>query len=260
MKHPMYENIRSIYSNFAKRSSGQFLQEDGFSMAASGTPIAFMNAMLVDEMEAYDVSLFEEKSMFFENLGNDFLIFLSPNLSEEVVGGFKKSGLEVVAHPFFSNEIVNLKTDYKSELSIKRVSSAEDLKVYMDVFFEGFEMKALEKYKDSVYEAYLDYGFESGNLINYLGFDSEGSAVCTATMHIDSDFAGFYNVCVLKEHRQKKYGFDISTHLFNEARGLGVSRIGCNSSPEGLVLYNSLGLKNHMPNLTCFVRNLPAYK
>lgn len=254
MTHPMYENLRSIYTGFAKIRSGKFLQEDGFVLAASSSPIAFMNAMLIDEMDSFNADFFESKNQFFKELGNDYLIFLNPKLPSKTVSDLKSYGLEEVGHPFYANEILNLQTEFKSNLHVKEVSSPEDLKIFMDVFFAGFEMQSLEKHKGSVYEAYLEYGFGEQGLKNYIGFDSNAKAVATASLQIHDDFAGFYNVCVLKEERRNNYGFDITSHLFSEAKKQNVKQIGCNSSPEGLPLYKSLGLNNDLANLNCFVR------
>lgn len=254
MIHPMYENVKFIYSSFAKKTGNNIVEQDGFVLAASSSSVAFMNALLVDHWEQFESSVFEEKAEFFRKIGNDFLIFLNPNLPKAVVDGFRDYGLEVVNHPFYCADLSKLHTETKSDLVVKEVSNAQELRDYMDVFFEGFEMNTLMKHKESVFSAYLDYGFDSEHLKNYIGY-SDGQGGCTATLNLSENLAGFYNVCVLKKHRRKSFAQDTMRHLFKEAKKQGHSKIGCNSSPEGIDFYKNMGFENTLPNLNFFAKS-----
>ena len=128
-------------------------------------------------------------------------------------------------------------------LAIKRIGSAQSLRIWCDVLTRGFAMPGL------VGDVYLDAFVRSGLGEElpwrwYLGL-LEGEPVATSFVALSAGVAGIYYVSTLPEVRGRGIGAAMSLRALLDAREMGY-RIGVlRSSEMGVRVYEGLGFREH---------------
>ena len=121
------------------------------------------------------------------------------------------------------------------ELSIQTLTDLEMLVHFRDVLRRTFFMP-----RDEVELVMGDKALEAGNVRHYLG-QLDGAPVATATLVLDGDVAGVWNVGTLPEWERKGIGGAMMRHILLDAEGLGYKASMLLASPQGVPLYERLG-------------------
>jgi GNAT superfamily N-acetyltransferase len=120
-------------------------------------------------------------------------------------------------------------------LSIKRVSDPETLVHFRDVLQRTFFMP-----RDEVELIMSDRALKAENVRHYLGL-LQGTPVATATLVLDGDVAGVWNVGTMPEWERQGIGGAMMRHILLDAEELGYKASMLLASPQGVPLYERLG-------------------
>lgn len=127
---------------------------------------------------------------------------------------------------FFKEFPSNLKP-HPSDLEIQEVHSLKDMKVFVDVFHEAYEMlengNTSSTYGDSLMKAYQNQR-DDVNVHHFIGSHA-GEPVCVSSIYMSGHDAGLYNVGTPIAYRGNGYGTALSVHTINYAKNKGVNKI-----------------------------------
>ncbi len=138
-------------------------------------------------------------------------------------------------------ETLNKDLPLNSALTVKRVSTPDEVQQWIDPYITSFEIP--RKIVPQLYEAILKVGLaEAGSLHHYLGL-LNGEAVGSSTLYLGAGVAGVYNVGALPRVRRQGVGTAMALAALCAAREQGY-RIGIlHATEQGYSIYRRLGFK-----------------
>ncbi len=129
------------------------------------------------------------------------------------------------------------------------VDNLDQLKVWTDVFIQGYELP--HDWSADFYELMAGLGGELP-LRNYLGYIDD-EAIAASTLFLAAGVAGIYDVATVPHARGHGFGAALTYHPLIEARRLGY-RVGILQSSEmGFTVYRKLGFQK-VCDMTHFYR------
>lgn len=128
-------------------------------------------------------------------------------------------------------------------IKILPVRNREDLHVWKDVSFEGFEMpaRAREPYGDFVASFNIDARSPQTLFLAYW----DGKPVATSLLFTYQNTAGIYYVSTLPAYRNKGCGLKVTQAAMREARGAGFRDVILQATPAGERIYKRTGFKEY---------------
>jgi ribosomal protein S18 acetylase RimI-like enzyme len=124
-------------------------------------------------------------------------------------------------------------------IRIEPTLTTSQLEAFSDTMCRGFELAPA--IFDAMRDLALAMGYgEDGPLINYLA-QQNGRNVATASLFIDGDIAGIYNVATLPSARRRGIGSAVTGAALSEAVRRGCRLAVLHSSQQGKGLYHRLG-------------------
>jgi len=125
-------------------------------------------------------------------------------------------------------------------VSIRRITDAEDMRHWTDVFLPVFLRSAEE---GAVWiDSYARLGFD-GAWIHFVAFVN-GTAAATTSLLMCGELAGIYHVATLPSFRGRGIGAAVTMHALQEARARGASIAVLQSSTMGFPVYRALGFES----------------
>lgn len=155
--------------------------------------------------------------------------------------GFKADDDEIW---MFFNQLPNA-LQQTSDLVIKEVADFNDMKTFVKVFHDSYEMlqdgDPSSPYGDSLLKAYKNKANDV-KVHHFLGSRS-GVPVSVSSIYMSGHDAGLYNVGTPVSHRGHGYGTALSVHAIKYAKGKGAKKILLQTELGGDAerLYSKLG-------------------
>ncbi len=143
------------------------------------------------------------------------------------------------------------KNDYQeiipnSNVSIKKIESKEDVKIWGEIFAEGFSVP------DKFIKLHLDVWphFVQSSYFNYIAF-SKGIPVAISSVIYYGGVAGIFNVVTLPKYRGQGFGTAITLAPLIDAKKRGYEIAWLGSSPMGFNVYKNIGFEEYGKMITC---------
>lgn len=192
-----------------------------------------------------DAQSIRQIQRYVDNVGLPFWWWIFPSAkTAETTNQIKAAGYSfVLSVPCMLADLNFLPNGESRDMSItvSRVSNKEDLALWRDVSFAGFD------FPPHVYDQY-DRFTASFNLAPdapqkfFLAFES-GKPVATSLLFLSDNAAGIYFITTLAEHRQKGIGLELTRSTMRCAKRAGARFATLQSSPEGFHVYERAGFK-----------------
>lgn len=131
----------------------------------------------------------------------------------------------------------------KEDVAVKSVGSKEDLALWKDISFAGFDFPPHTYAQFDHFTASFDLGSDSPQK-NFLAFVN-GKPVATSLLFLTGETAGIYFVTTLPGHRNKGIGLQLTRETMRWAKTAGVRYASLQSSPDGLTVYEQAGFKEY---------------
>lgn len=131
------------------------------------------------------------------------------------------------------------------KLSIRQVSHADELALWVNTLIEGFQLGQRQKrmYRKILTDAGFQYPVK-----NYLGI-YHGKPVVTATCFFSDGVVGVYWVSTLTEFRGRGIGRGMMDFILKDALDAGYRVAILQASSDGLPLYQNLGFREYCDNI-----------
>ncbi len=124
------------------------------------------------------------------------------------------------------------------ELSIRRITDAQDMRHWIAVFLPVFHRSEEE---GAIWiDTYARLGFD-GAWIHFVGFVDDQPAATSSLLMCDGSLAGIYHVATLPSFRGRGIGAAVTMRALREARARGASVAVLQSSEMGFSVYRNLG-------------------
>jgi len=137
-----------------------------------------------------------------------------------------------------------VKENAKTErVDIKLVNKKEELKIWADVSFAGFEMTSDTKNQYNKFISSFDVSAKSPQKL-FLAF-WEGNPVGTALLFLYENTAGIYFISTITEMRRKGIGLALTNAAIRYAANTGLEYCVLQSSRLGIKVYQQAGFKEY---------------
>jgi GNAT superfamily N-acetyltransferase len=131
----------------------------------------------------------------------------------------------------------------KEPVAVRCVGSKEDLALWKDISFAGFDFPLHTCTQFDRFTASFDLGADSPQK-NFLAFVN-GKPVATCLLFLTGEAAGIYFVTTLPGHRNKGIGLQLIRETMRRAKTAGARYASLQSSPDGLTVYEKAGFKEY---------------
>lgn len=215
---------------------------------STGVPVSDIN-WVFNESPLNNVSAkhVDEIKKYYETLNLRFWWWVYPRgHSTETVKILQDKGLRLYAKvPCMAAQLNETLTDYKltDEIIICPVTSKNDLLVWKDISFDGFEMpaRAHDTYSAFVLSFNLDAYSPQKLFLAYL----DGKPVATSLLFTHKNTAGIYYVSTLPAYRKKGCGIKITQAAMQSAKESGFKDIILQATPMGERIYKKIGFEEY---------------
>lgn len=127
--------------------------------------------------------------------------------------------------------------------AISRVRNQEDLNIWKDVSFAGFDFPKATSGQYNRFVKTFDLRADSPQRF-FLAY-ANGQPVATSLLFLTEKAAGIYFVTTRAEHRQKGIGLKLTQAMMQYAKISGARFATLQSSPDGLRVYQKAGFKEY---------------
>lgn len=128
-------------------------------------------------------------------------------------------------------------------VTISQVRNREELALWREVSFAGFDFAPPTGYQYSRFTASFDLRADSPQKL-FLAFQN-GKPVATSLLFLTDSAAGIYFVTTLAEYRKKGIGLKLTRQTMRFAKMAGARQASLQSSPDGLRVYEQAGFKEY---------------
>jgi ribosomal protein S18 acetylase RimI-like enzyme len=132
---------------------------------------------------------------------------------------------------------------YDSKVLIQPVGCREDLALWRDISFAGFEFPRRTGGQFDRFTATFDLQANSPQK-NFLAF-VQGKPVAASLFFLNAETAGIYFVTTLTEYRKQGIGLELIRATMRYAAKAGARYAVLQSSPDGLSVYQRAGFKEY---------------
>ncbi len=128
-------------------------------------------------------------------------------------------------------------------ITIRRVRDQEDLNLWKDVSFAGFDFPSETS---AQYTRFVDtFNLDADSPQRFFLAYANGQPVATSLLFLTENAAGIYFVTTLAEHRKKGIGLELTQATLRTAKIAGARFATLQSSPDGLPVYERAGFKEY---------------
>ncbi|MBN1471096.1 MAG: GNAT family N-acetyltransferase [Syntrophaceae bacterium] len=215
---------------------------------STGVPVSDINwvcnAKPLDRVSAERVDAIKK---YYETLNLRFWWWIYPcGHSTETIKILRDKGLRLFAKvPCMAAQLNETLTDYKltDEIIICPVTSKNDLLVWKDISFDGFEMpaRAQDTYSTFVLSFNLDASSPQKLFLAYF----DGKPVATSLLFTHKNTAGIYYVSTLPACRNRGFGQKITQAAMQSAKESGFKDVILQATPMGERIYKKIGFEEY---------------
>jgi GNAT superfamily N-acetyltransferase len=126
-------------------------------------------------------------------------------------------------------------------ITISLVKDKNDLLIWGDISFHGFEMPQRAREQYGAFVSSFDLGAQSPQKL-FLAF-CNGKAVATSLLFTHKNSVGIYYVSTLPAYRNKGFGLLITQAAMQTAKELGFKNVILQATPLGAKVYIRAGFK-----------------
>jgi ribosomal protein S18 acetylase RimI-like enzyme len=198
-------------------------------------PLTKDNVKSIDEIKAY-----------YKKLNLRFWWWIYPRgQSPETSRLLLDAGFRLFAKiPCMAAELEHSLSDYTANtIKVSLVRNNDDLIVWKDVSFDGFEMapRVREQYGAFVSSFSVDDASQQKLFIAYI----DGKAAATSLLFTNKDTAGIYYVSTLPAYRNKGCGLEVTQAAMRAAKESGFNEVILQATQAGVRVYKRAGFKEY---------------
>ena len=128
-------------------------------------------------------------------------------------------------------------------VTISPVKDKNDLLIWEDISFHGFEMPQRAREQYGAFVSSFDLGAQSPQKLFLAYFD--GKPVATSLLFTHKNSAGIYYVSTLPAFRNKGFGLKITQAAMQAAKESGFKNVILQATPLGAKVYIRAGFKEY---------------
>lgn len=245
-------NLESVESNFFAVGrywgglNASFQQKDAVCSMHTGVAISDFNwAWNEKPLDDRDVKSVEGIKEFYRQQNLRFWWWVYPRGdSAQTKDILEAAGMRLITKiPCMATDynIKTLNDETPDGATVSEVKDANDLLVWADVSFRGFQMpeRTREQYNDFV------LSFPRGNkgaqklFLAYI----DKKPVATSLLFMDKDTAGIYYVATLPECRNRGIGYHVTLAAMRAAKDAGYNDVILQATPAGEKVYRRIGFQ-----------------
>ena len=136
-----------------------------------------------------------------------------------------------------------LENQISNNITISPVKDKNDLLIWEDISFHGFEMPQRAREQYGVFVSSFDLGGQASQKLFLAYWD--GKPVATSLLFVHNNTAGIYYVSTLPAYRNKGLGLLITLAAMQAAKKSGFKNVILQSSPLGVNVYKHAGFKEY---------------
>ena len=138
------------------------------------------------------------------------------------------------------NDLVSYK-QIPDTVTISPVKDKNDLLIWEDISFHGFEMPRRAREQYGAFVSSFDLGAQSPQKLFLAYFD--GKPVATSLLFTHNNSTGIYYVSTLPTFRNKGFGLKITQAAMQAAKESGIKNVILQATPLGAKVYIRVGFK-----------------
>jgi GNAT superfamily N-acetyltransferase len=136
-------------------------------------------------------------------------------------------------------------------ITISPVKDKNDLLIWGDISFHGFEMPRRAREQYGAFVSSFDLAAQSSQKLFLAYFD--GKPVATSLLFTHKNTAGIYYVSTLPAYRNKGFGLNITQAAMQAAKESGFRNVILQATPLGAKVYKRAGFKEYcQADIYCF--------
>lgn len=136
-----------------------------------------------------------------------------------------------------------LEKQIPNNIIISSVKDKNDLLIWEDISFHGFEMPQRAREQYGAFVSSFDLGGQAPQKLFLAHWD--GKPVATSLLFVHNNTAGIYYVSTLPTYRNKGLGLLITLTAMQAAKESGFKNVILQASPLGVNVYKQAGLKEY---------------
>ncbi len=183
----------------------------------------------------------------FQQAGLPFWWWVFPNSqSPATIDMLKAEGFSFVESiPSMLADLTGLSGEEArdSAVSITRVSNKEELNLWEEVSFSGFNFPY--KTKEQYHRFFNTFNLRADAPQKFFLACLNGIPTATSLLFMDGNAGSIYFITTLAEQRKKGIGLELTTATMRFAKMAGARFAALQSSPDGLRVYQQAGFKEY---------------
>jgi GNAT superfamily N-acetyltransferase len=246
IKH-IEENFFAV-SRYWGNLNSSLIQAESITAMNTGIEISDINWVWNEKpLKSDSVNSIVEIMKYYKQLNLRFWWWVYPSgQSPETSRMLQDAGLRLFAKvPCMAADLSDSLLDYNLTDNIKifPVKNKNDLLIWKDISFDGFEMpaRAREQYGAFVFSFKLEAQSPQKLFIAYL----DEKPVATSLLFTDKNSAGIYYVSTLPAYRRKGCGLRITKATMQAAKESGFEYFILQATPRGAKVYIRAGFKEY---------------
>jgi len=194
-----------------------------------------------------DAKSIAEIKDYYKNLNLRFWWWVYPHgQSPETAVMLQDAGLRLIANvPCMAADLTDSVSDKQSldNVTISSVKDKNDLLIWEDISFHGFEMPQRAREQYGAFVSSFDFSAQSPQKLFLAYFD--GKPVATSLLFTHKNSAGIYYVSTLPAYRNKGFGLKITQAAMQAAMQAGFKNVILQATPLGAKVYTRAGFKEY---------------
>lgn len=214
----------------------------------TGVNISDINWVWNEEpLNSNDISDIEFIKELYQKINLRFWWWVYPcGQSVETTHILQNAGLRLITSvPCMAANLINFYSEpsISENLKVSQVKNKNDLFLWRETSFDGFEMhqRARKQYGDFVASLDIQPSSKQKIFLAYL----KGVPVATSLLFTHANTAGIYYVSTLPAFRNKGFGLEITKAAMRAAKEAGFQEIILQATPLGATVYQRAGFKEY---------------
>jgi len=138
---------------------------------------------------------------------------------------------------------LSLKKQIPRNITISPLKDKNDLLIWADISFHGFEMPERVRAQYGAFVSSFDLGTQAPQKLFLAYFDDK--PVATSLLFVHSNTAGIYYVSTLPAYRNKELGLFVTLAAMQAAKESGFKNVILQATPLGAKVYIRVGFKEY---------------
>jgi ribosomal protein S18 acetylase RimI-like enzyme len=226
--------------------NASFRQKDELCAMHTGVAISDFNwAWNEKQLSPGSSESIEEIKEYYSKINLRFWWWLYPRgdtpQSRDLLAG---AGMDLIAQiPCMAADldIKALEEKIPAQITIAEVKSNDDLLLWADISFRGFQMPERAREQYSAFVLSFARGEKQAQRL-FLAYVDRNPAA-TSLLFVNKETAGIYYVATLPEFRSKGLGFYVTLAAMNAAKNAGYKKIILQATPAGEKVYRRIGFQ-----------------